>query len=202
MRKIIVQNLISLDGFIAGPNGELDWHQADEEFEGYAARALDNYDSILLGRVTYELFAGYWPTAITSSSGTLVKDGRKIVVPTKVSDVHTQVANKMNSLQKIVFSKTLKKAEWNNTKLLRDIDPEQIRKLKLGKGKDMVIFGSSQIVSEFTNLGLVDEFHLFVNPVVLGGGIPEFKGLKERLNLKLFKTKTFGSGQVCLYYQT
>ncbi len=201
MRKIIVQNMVSLDGFIAGPNGEFDWPLADQEFEQYALERLNTYDTFLLGRVTYQMFASYWPTAITNTSGTLSKEGVKFTVPKEVSDIHTEVANKMNSLQKIVFSKTLKNADWNNSKLFVQVVPEEIMKLKQQNGKDMVMLGSADLISTFTKLDLIDEYHLFVNPVVLGDGKPMFKDLNERLKLKLTKTKTFKSGLVGLYYQ-
>ena len=147
------------------------------------------------------MFASYWPTAITNTSGTLSKEGVKFTVPKEVSDIHTEVANKMNSLQKIVFSKTLKNADWNNSKLFVQVVPEEIMKLKQQNGKDMVMLGSADLISTFTKLDLIDEYHLFVNPVVLGDGKPMFKDLNERLKLKLTKTKTFKSGLVGLYYQ-
>jgi len=201
MRKIIVSNMISLDGFIAGPNGELDWHLADEEFEKRAADMLNTVDTILFGRVTYEGMASYWPTAVTSPTGTLYTEGTKIRVPTQASKIHTEIAHKMNTLSKIVFSRTLEKVDWNNSKLLKGINKQEIMEMKQQPGKDMVILGGGDILSTFMELDLIDEYRIFVNPVVLGGGKPMFKDLGKRYKLKLVETKIFGSGLVGLYYR-
>ena len=182
MRKLIVSNLISLDGFIAGPNGEIDWHNVDAEFNEYAIELLGNVDTLLFGRVTYELMAAYWPTSDAIKNDPIV-------------------AGKMNSLQKIVVSRTLDKAEWNNTRLIKENIPEEISKMKQQNGKNIAIFGSSSIVSDFAKLGLIDEYMIIVNPVVLGRGKPLFKDMDKRLNLKLLKTKSFGSGNVLLHYE-
>jgi dihydrofolate reductase len=180
MRKVIVSNYVSLDGFIAGPNGEIDWFVWDEEMANYSRNLLYSIDTILFGRVTYELMANYWPTVNTEDP--IITVG-------------------MNNLPKIVFSKTLERAEWKNTRLVKEITREEIFKMKLRQGKDMVIFGSGSIVSALTQLGLIDEYQLIINPVVLGSGKPLFKNIKERINLKLLKTTTFSSnGNVILYY--
>lgn len=192
--------MVSLDGFIAGPNGELDWHLADEEFEKQAVELLDTVDTLLFGRVTYEGMASYWPTAVTSPTGTLDANGVKITVPTGASKVHTEVANKMNSLAKIVFSRTLEKVDWNNSRLLKEVNQQQIMEMKQQPGKDMVLFGSADLSSTFMRLDLIDEYRIFVNPIVLGKGKPMFKDLGKRYKLKLVKTKIFGSGVVGLYY--
>ncbi len=107
----------------------------------------------------------------------------------------------MNNLPKIVFSKTLQKVEWNNSRLVKENIVEEISTMKQQPGKDMVIFGSGSIVSTFMQLGLIDEYRIIVNPVVLGKGKPLFKGINDKLNLKLLKTKTFSSGNVLLYYE-
>jgi dihydrofolate reductase len=180
MRKVIVSNYVSLDGFIEGPNREIDWFVWDEEMAKYAIDLLDSMDTILFGRVTYELMASYWPTA--TNQDPIITDA-------------------MNNLPKIVFSKTLEKAEWKNSRLVREVIPGEILRMKQQPGKNMVIFGSASIVSTFTQLGLIDEYRLIVNPVVLGSGKPLFKDIKERINLKLLKTKTFNCGNVILYYQ-
>ena len=182
MRKIIVSNYVTLDGFFAGPNGEFDWFVWDDETAQYSKELLTSMDTILFGRVTYELMAGYWPTASPPAEDQVIIDA-------------------MNNLPKIVFSKTLDKVSWKNSKLIRGEIAEEISKLKQQSGKDMVIYGSGSIVSTLTNLGLIDEYRIFINPVVLGSGKPLFKGIKDRLNLKLFKTKTFHSGVVLLHYQ-
>lgn len=174
--------MVTLDGFFEGPNKEIDWHNVDEEFNEYAIDLLNSVDILLFGRVTYELMASYWPTPSATTNDPIV-------------------AEKMNSLPKIVFSTTLHKADWNNTRLVKERIAEEILKLKLQSGKDMVIFGSGSIVSTFTQLGLIDEYRIIVNPVVLGNGNPLFKGIHDKLNLKLLRTKTFSSGNVLLCYQ-
>ena len=179
MRKIIVSNYVSLDGFFAGPNGEIDWFVWDEETEAYAKELAASIDTILFGRVTYELMVGYWPTAATEDP-----------IITKY----------MNNSPKIVFSRTLEKADWKNTRLLREIDPQEIRNLKEQPGKDLVIYGSGSIVSTLAQSGLIDDYRIFVNPVVLGNGKPLFVGLKERFKLNLLSTKTFRCGVVLLHY--
>jgi dihydrofolate reductase len=186
MRKVLLSNLVTLDGFFAGPKGELDWHIVDEEFNQYAIDLLSKVDALLFGRVTYQLMADYWPAAATNPA-------------TPKSDL--EIADKMNNLPKIVFSKTLQKVEWKNTRLVKENIAEEISKIKEQPGKDMVIFGSGSIVSTFMQLGLIDEYRIIVNPVVLGNGKPLFKGINDKQNLKLVKTRVFGSGVVILYYQ-
>lgn len=182
MRKIIVSNYVSLDGFFAGPNGEIDWFVWDEETAEYMKGLMSSIDTILFGRVTYELMANYWPTAEPP-----VED------PT--------IIDFMNSTPKIVFSKTLEKVEWKNSRLVKEDVAEEVSKMKQLPGKDMVIFGSGSIVSAFAQSGSTDDYRLFVNPVVLGNGKPLFKGLKERLKLKLSSTKTFKCGVILLHYE-
>jgi dihydrofolate reductase len=111
------------------------------------------------------------------------------------------VAGKMNALPKIVFSRTLNKVEWNNTRLVKDNIEEEVKKMKNQPGKDMMILGSGSIMAEFAQRGLIDGYGIMVNPVVLGNGTPLFKGIKHRLNLKLTKTRTFHNGNVLLYYE-
>jgi dihydrofolate reductase len=178
MRKVIVSNMVSLDGFFEGPNKELDWHVVDEEFFAYAKDLLRTVDTLLFGAVTYEHMAAYWPTAPVD-----------------------EIADKMNNLPKVVFSKTLKKTDWNNSRLVRNNIQEEILKLKQQPGKDMVVFGSAGLASFLLQLGLVDEYRVIVNPVLIGGGKPLFTGITERIRLKLLATKVFASGVVLLNYQ-
>jgi dihydrofolate reductase len=182
MRKIIVSNYVTLDGFFAGPNGEFDWFVWDDETAEYAKGLLKSIDTILFGRVTYELMAGYWPTASPPAEDPIIIDA-------------------MNNLPKIVFSKTMDKVAWKNSRLAKGDIAEEISKLKQQPGRDIVIYGSGSIVSTLTQLGLIDEYRIFVNPVVLGSGKPMFKGLHDRLNLKLLTTKTFNCGVVLLHYR-
>jgi dihydrofolate reductase len=178
--------MVTLDGFFEGPNKELDWHIVDEEFNEYAIDLLSNVDALLFGRVTYQLMADYWPAAATNPS-------------TSKGDL--EIADKMNNLPKIVFSKTLQEVQWNNSRLVKENIAEEISKIKQQPGKDMVIFGSGSIVSTFMQLGLIDEYRIIVNPIVLGSGEPLFKGINDKQNLKLLKTRVFSSGIVILFYE-
>jgi dihydrofolate reductase len=166
MRKLVVFNLITLDGYFEGPNREIDWHNVDSEFNVFAIQQLDSTDLLLFGRITYELMAGYWPTE------TAVKND-------------PVVAGKMNNITKIVFSKTLSKAEWNNTRVVKNNIEKEVVKLKQQTGKDMFIFGSGSIVSHLTNLGLIDQFG----------------GIANRYKLKLKMTRAFRNGNILLYYE-
>ena len=182
MRKVILFNLITLDGFFAGPNGEIDWHHVDEEFNEFAAEQLDSTDGLMFGRVTYQLMASYWPTEAALTDDPII-------------------TGKMNAMPKIVFSRTLAKAEWNNTRLVKENIAEEISKLKQQPGRDLFLFGSADLAATLTQLGLIDEYRIIVNPVVLGSGKPLFKDVQHRLELKLVKTRTFRNGNVLLYYQ-
>ena len=181
MKKLIVQNLVSIDGYFEGPNRELDWHLIDEEKNQAAADFLDGVDTLLFGRVTYQLMESYWPTKHAIENDALI-------------------AERMNRLNKVVFSRTLDKAEWENTRLVRENAVETVRTLKQQPGKDMAIFGSSDLVVSLMNDNLIDEFGIFITPVVLGGGKPLFKGIDHRMKFALVGTKTFRSGLVFLNY--
>ncbi len=182
MRKIIFQNLITLDGYYEGPNREIDWHNVDAEFNEYAVDFLNRLETLIFGRVTYQLMASYWPT------GQAINDD-------------SVVAERMNNLPKIVFSKTLEKAEWHNTRLVKNFNAGEINKLKEMPGKDMAIFGSSDLALSFIQFGLIDEFVIFLNPLFLGGGKPLLKGINERFKLKLINVKQMKSGNVILNYE-
>jgi dihydrofolate reductase len=188
MRKIIVTTWVTLDGFIAGPNNEMDFvgEIYDEAMGKYEYDLVSAADTLLLGRVTYESFAGAWP-----------------YVPDKPNADPGEVAyaHKLNAMRKIVFSKTLPRVEWNNSTLVREIVPEEIEKLKQEPGKDMVIYGSASVVQELTNYGLIDEYQLLVHPFILGAGKLLFKNIKEKVNLKLVNTEARPSGVVLLTYQ-
>ena len=182
MRKVIVSNLMTLDGFFAGPAGELDWFVWDVEMAEYMKEQLGALDTILFGRVTYQMMADYWPTA-------------------RSPEEDPAIIEAMNTLPKIVFSTTLAKTEWQNSRLVKNDIDEEVAKLKQEPGKDMVIFGSGSIVSAFTRSGLIDEYRIFINPVVLGLGMPMFTGLNQRLKLQTLGTKTFPCGAVLLQYR-
>ena len=182
MSKLVVFNLITLDGFFEGPNREIDWHHVDAEFNDFAINQLNSLGLLVFGRVTYELMAAYWPSPIG------IRDD-------------PQVAGLMNNIPKIVFSRTLERAEWSNTRLIKEDLAGEIKKLKQQPGKDMAIFGSGVIVSSLAELGLIDEYRIIVNPVILGKGNSMFKGFKEKIELKLTKTKPFRNGNILLYYE-
>ena len=182
MRRVFLFMMVTLDGFFEGPNQDIGWHNVDEEFNEFAIQQLDDVDTLLFGRVTYEGMASYWPTPFAKENDPIVAD-------------------KMNKVSKLVFSKTLDKAEWDNTRLVREHVAEEISKLKQQPGKDLAIFGSSDLAVSLLQMGLIDELRMMVNPVVLGSGKTLFNGIREKLNLKLLKTRTFRSGNVLLYYQ-
>ncbi len=182
MRKVFVFNLITLDGYFEGPKREIDWHNVDAEFNEYAVAMLDSVDTLLFGRVTYELMANFWPTADAMKNDPVV-------------------AERMNNLSKIVFSRTLDKVDWHNTRLVKNNIEDEVIKIKKQPGKDVALLGSGSIMSQFAQHGILDEYRLMINPVVLGRGNPLFKDINDRLKFKLAKTRTFRSGNVLLYYQ-
>jgi dihydrofolate reductase len=180
MRKIFLSNYISLDGYFEGPNREIDWFVWNDELRDYSIGMLKSVDAILFGRVTYQLMAAYWPT---------------------VTDEDPVITANMNDLPKVVFSKTLDKVDWKNARLVKSDIADEISRLKQLPGKDMVIFGSSDLAVAVAEAGFLDEYRLLVNPVVLGAGRPMFKGLKRKLDLELLNTREFGSGVVLLTYR-
>lgn len=181
MRKLFVFNMMTLDGYFEDPNHELDWHNVDEEFNKFAIKQLNEVDTLLFGRVTYQMMADYWTTQTAITDDPIV-------------------AGKMNSLSKVVVSKTMTKADWNNSKVISNNVTEQIAALKNQQGKDIVILGSAELISTLINHGLIDEFRIMINPLILGSGRPLFKDMKERLSLKLLDSKSFRSGNVLLFY--
>ena len=182
MRRLLVFNLVSLDGYFAGPGGDISWHNVDEEFQELANAAANSGNTLLFGRVTYEMMAGYWPKPQAIKEDPVVVQG-------------------MNSAEKIVFSRTLDKVDWNNTRLVKAGLLSEVRKLKQEPGKDLTVLGSGSIVSQLAQEGLIDEFQILLNPVVLGNGKTMFEGVKDRFSLKLTSTRTFGNGNVLLNYE-
>ena len=181
MRKVIIFMMTSLDGYFESSGHELDWHNVDHEFNEFAAKQLDEADILLFGRVTYEMMSSFWVT-----------EQAKIIDPI--------VADKMNNLRKIVFSKTLIDACWNNTELIKENIDKKIKELKNMPGKSLFILGSSNLAVNLIKYGLIDEFRIMVNPVVLGNGSSLFNNLQSNLKLKLINTRSFNSGNVLLYY--
>ena len=195
MRKIIAALQVSVDGFIEGPNGELDWAMAeDEETWSDVFEMLTHVDTFILGRVMYPAYEQYWLAILANPSGVLPFSGR---VASKNEIAYARLADKTPH---IVLSRTLDKVEWKTTRIVRDV--EEIRKLKQQPGKDMHVVGGATLVSSLMNLGLIDELQLMVNPLILGGGKTLFKDVKERHVLKLVLTKPLKSGKVSLTYST
>ncbi len=182
MRRIITSNLVSLDGYLAGPGGDLSWHTVNDEFFGYAEDMLNSAGVLLFGRITYDLMASYWPTETVRKNDPVV-------------------AGKMNGLPKIVFSKTLEKAEWENTTLFNGDVEKNIRQLKEQPGKDIVILGSGTVVSALTQADLIDEYRFIINPVILGSGVYQFTGNVGRKKMELTDVKQFSTGVVILCYK-
>ncbi len=182
MKKLIVSNLVTLDGFIAGSGGELDWFRADAEFLGYARELCQSIGAILFGRRTYEMMAAYWPTDEATKNDPIV-------------------AERMNNLPKVVVSKTLSQLEWHNSRLVSDHIDENIRDLKAKAIGDIAIFGSGTLVSSLLQHGLIDELRLFIHPVILGRGQPEFSGMTGKVDLTFTSARPFNSGIIMLVYE-
>ena len=177
MRKLIVSNIASLDGFFAGPQGEIDWFHVDAEFLEYSRQMLDNTGALLFGAVTYQLMANFWPSS---------------------KDVN---ARRMNSLEKFVISSTLRDVSWNNSRILQGDIQEEVAKLKSLPGKDLVVLGSARLASFLLQKNLVDEYRVILQPILLGPGSPLFPNITHRLPMKLLTTRIFHSGGVLLSYQ-
>jgi dihydrofolate reductase len=183
MRKIIVFNHMTLDGFFAGPNDELDWSRKDDaESKDLASEGSGGVDAYLFGRRTFEMMASYWPTPAAMEQNPIF-------------------AGILNGGQKIVFSKTLPATNWQPTRIFREINREAIMAWKHEAGGNMMIFGSGSIVQQFTALGLIDEYQLIVNPVILGNGKALFANTGSQVDLNLVESRVFRSGNVLLVYR-
>ncbi len=185
MRKIFLFMMRSLDGYFEAPGHDLSWHNVDEEFNQFANQQLDEIDTVLYGRRTYELMESFWP------SETGLKED-------------PETAKRMNSLKKIVFSKSLNEVKetelWKNVTLKHAVDNEFIQELKSQPGKDIVVLGSSTLCVTLLKMGLLDEVRLMINPVILGQGTTVFHGLTQKLEMKLSNTREFSSGNVLNIY--
>jgi dihydrofolate reductase len=186
MRKVVLDMMMSLDGFIDGPNGEMDWVPFDEEFQKYNNQDLSTFDTFLYGRVAYQ------------KAGTLNRD-QFVQLYGKTPDV-IEFVDRINSMTKIVFSRTLKTIEGGGRVISGNI-MEEVNGLKQQPGKDMALAAGPGLVSTFIRHGLIDEYRIGVVPVVLGGGKPLFKAITDKRPLKLTGTKPFRSGIVILSYQ-
>jgi dihydrofolate reductase len=191
MRKLTVFNSITLDGYFTGKGGDLSWaHRPsnDPEWDAFVAGNASGGGTLLMGRVTYEMMVAYWPTP-------------------QAHEQNPAVADPINRQEKVVFSRTLDKVSWNNTKLVKDDLVETVRRMKGESGSGMTILGSGSIVAQLTQAqltqaGLIDEYQVVVIPVVLGDGRTMFEGLEKKLDLKLLSSRTFKNGNVLLGYSS
>ena len=181
MRRVLFFMMTTLNGFYERGKWEIDWHNVEDEFNQFAIEQIDTVDTLLFGRATYEGMASYWPTEAAAADSPVI-------------------AEKMNTLPKIVFSKTLEKAEWRNSRLVRGDAAEEVARLGEQPGKDMIVFGSSDLAASLAERNLIDEYRVMVNPILLGAGKPVFSGLSRDLPLRLLHAKTFANGNALLTY--
>jgi dihydrofolate reductase len=184
MRKIVMFNLVSIDGYFTDEKGEISWHVVDDEFNKWAVKTINDFDTILFGRITYEIFKDFWPQALHDQS---------------MSDEDHIIAKAIDDYKKIVFSTQDLSTDWQGTVLWHEIDIEKIKGLKAETDKDIVIYGSGTIVKQFSELDLIDEYRLLVNPVILGKGKKLFENIPQK-ELRLIDSKVFGNGNVLLSY--
>jgi dihydrofolate reductase len=180
MRKLIAAINMTLDGFC-----DHTAMIADEELHQHYNELLSNADTLLYGRITYQLMESSWPSLVKNPSGNKPMDEFAVLI---------------DNISKIVFSHTLKNVEWKNTRLKKEVNKEEISELKQEEGKN-ILAGSPSLIVALAQLDLIDEYQLCVHPVILGSGLPLFKNVSHKMNLKLLKTKIFGSGAVVLYYE-
>jgi len=185
MRKIISFMHISLDGFVAGPNGEMNWIKVDEEIFDHIGKRIGEGDSALYGRVTYQMMEGYWPTAGDEPDA---------------SKHDIEHSKWYKGIHKVVLSKTMKGADLKNTTIISDNLPDRINEIKQRAGNEILLFGSPTATHSLIQLNLIDGYWLFVNPIVLGQGIPLFADIKDKIKLKLLTTRQFTSGVTELNY--
>lgn len=182
MRKLSMFNSVSLDGYFTDAQNDMSWaHQSDPEWNEFVSGNATGQGTLLFGRVTYEMMAAFWPSP-------------------QAAQTMPEMAESMNHYSKVVFSRTLKKPEWNNTLLKGDLISE-VKKMKSGPGTDMVISGSGSIVAQLAQEGLIDEYRIVVSPIALGAGRTLFEGLKKQLRLKLTDSRAFKNGSVYLTYK-
>ena len=183
MRKLIAAINMTLDGFC-----DHTAMIADDEIHQHYNELLSNAGILLYGRTTYQLMESHWPSVVKNPTGNKPMDEFAVLI---------------DNISKIVFSRTLKNVEWKNTKLKKEVIKEEVLELKQSRngGSKNILVGSPGLIVALANLNLIDEYQLGVQPILLGGGLPLFKNLKDRINLKLLKTKTFRCGAVILYYE-
>ena len=186
MRKLVLFMHTSLDGFTTDSTGKMDWIKVDEEMFDYAGQRTRESDTAIYGRGTYQIMESYWPTAADLPNA---------------SKHDLEHSAWYNHVQKIVVSKTMKDIDPKNAKVISENIAAEIRKLKEAPGKEIILFGSPTLAHTLTEENLIDDYWLFVNPILLGDGLPLFNGLKHTINLKLLTNKIFPSGVVCLHYE-
>ena len=182
MRKLFLFMLTSLDGYFEDERQSLDWHNVDLEFDNFSIEQLSTVDTLLFGRKTYEMMAAFWPTDKAILSNPIV-------------------AGHMNALPKLVFSKSLKSTDWQNTRIIHNNEIGEVITLKQSDGGDIAVFGSSDLGLNLLQAGLLDEIRVLVNPLLLGSGKSFFAGLEQHVKLTHLNTRTFGNGNVLLTYQ-
>jgi len=183
MRKVLVYNSISLDGYFTDAKGDMSWaHKRDPEWNAFVAENARGESVMLYGRVTYDQMVGFWPTEAAIKS-------------------FPEVAESMNRTPKVVFSRSMDKASWNNTTLVKTDPAAEVRKMKQQPGPPLLIMGSGTIVSQLTEARLIDEYELVMTPIVLGKGRTMFDGVRQKLPLRLTKSRAFGNGSVVLWYE-
>jgi dihydrofolate reductase len=180
MRKLIAAINMTLDGFC-----DHTAMIADDEIHQHYNELLSNADTLLYGRITYQLMESYWPTVVKNPTGNKPTDEFAVLI---------------DNISKIVFSHTLKNVDWKNVKLAKGGIKEEVLELKQQAGKN-ILAGSPSLIVTLMQLDLIDEYQLCVQPIILGNGLRLFKNINDRINLKLIKTKIFGSGSITLYYE-
>ena len=195
MRRIVMFNRVTADGYFAGPDGSLSWAVPDEELDRGVAENLHGTGTILFGRRTYEMFERFWPQLADDSATVQEPHGGG-----RLSREQRAMGSWINEANKIVFSKTRKEVTWRNSRLLRELDPRDIEAIKGEPGRDIMIFGSGSIVSQLTQHGLIDEYQFVVSPILLGSGRSPLSGVPTSLRLDLLEAKKYPSGNVMLRY--
>ena len=182
MRRIISYTFTTLNGFYKGPGGDISWNKHDTEENAFAVDSLQYGATLLFGRVTYDMMAGFWPTPAARNT-----------MP--------EVAEGMNRADKIVFSRTLSSADWQHTRIIRDNMIDVLKQMKQEAGKDMTLLGSGSILRQLAEHGLIDEYQIMLNPVAIGEGSPLFQGLSHPLDLRLTRSQSFKNGNILLCYE-
>jgi dihydrofolate reductase len=185
MRNLLVFNSVTVDGYFTDKNGDMSWahKQDDPEWNAFTAENAKSGGELLFGRVTYDLMASFWPTPAAAK-------------------MFPEVAEGMNKSPKVVFSRKMDQASWNNTRVIKGDLAEEIRKLKQAPGDGLVLMGSGSIISQIALAGVIDEYQMVVNPLALGKGRTMFEGIKDQLNLTLASTRAFKNGNVLLTYKS